>query len=212
MSNIAEPNRNAPLELWHIARAMMRALYALFGEPQNVAARRWILRKDARMLSGWLRAAKALLRRLLLIEATLLAPQTLGPIRPRPPRAPRQRRLMEFTEDDPDAWRVSFRLTDSAFAPTSTLPRPRAPRRLFTAPGLKYTWPLAERYEALLRAYNEPLIYARRLARRLARTPALAAHMLAPTTAVKGHICDEDFGLVSAAAKAAFPASRQDSS
>jgi hypothetical protein len=39
----------------------------------------------------------------------------------------------------------------------------------FTAkPAIFYSaWPLAERYEALLRAFNDPAPYARRLAKRL---------------------------------------------
>lgn len=36
---------------------------------------------------------------------------------------------------------------------------------------LRSAWPLAERYEALLRVFNEPAPYARRLARRLHATP-----------------------------------------
>ncbi len=34
---------------------------------------------------------------------------------------------------------------------------------------LRSAWPLALRFETLLRAYNEPIPFARRLARRLAR-------------------------------------------
>ena len=41
-------------------------------------------------------------------------------------------------------------------------------RRFFSA------WPLAERCEALLRVFNDPAPYAKRLARRLARTPKAA--------------------------------------
>ncbi len=32
-------------------------------------------------------------------------------------------------------------------------------------------WPLAERYEAIVRAFNEPALYAQRLARRLYAQP-----------------------------------------
>lgn len=32
-------------------------------------------------------------------------------------------------------------------------------------------WPLAKRYEAMLRAFNDPLVYARRLSRHLHATP-----------------------------------------
>ncbi|MEZ5994197.1 MAG: hypothetical protein R3C25_00435 [Hyphomonadaceae bacterium] len=40
-------------------------------------------------------------------------------------------------------------------------------------------WPLAERYEALIRVFNDPAPYARRLARRLHATPHRAGEVLA---------------------------------
>lgn len=39
-------------------------------------------------------------------------------------------------------------------------------------------WPLAERYEALMRAFNDPAPYARRLAGRLHATPHRLAEAL----------------------------------
>jgi len=39
-------------------------------------------------------------------------------------------------------------------------------------------WPLAERFEALIRAHNDPAPYAKRLARRLHTTPSLIPRVL----------------------------------
>jgi hypothetical protein len=45
-------------------------------------------------------------------------------------------------------------------------------------------WPLAERYEALIRVFNDPAPYARRLARHLHATPhRLAGALKAPPEA-----------------------------
>jgi len=49
-------------------------------------------------------------------------------------------------------------------------------------PSFHPTWPLAERYEALIRVFNDPLPYARRLAARLhARPHTIAAVLAAPS-------------------------------
>jgi hypothetical protein len=45
-------------------------------------------------------------------------------------------------------------------------------------------WPLAERYEALLRAFNNPLPYARRIARALHATPHRARELLLAPPAI----------------------------
>ena len=42
---------------------------------------------------------------------------------------------------------------------------------------MRSAWPLAERFEALLRVYNDPMPYARRLARRLRKQAALAVRI-----------------------------------
>lgn len=49
-------------------------------------------------------------------------------------------------------------------------------------------WPLAERYEALLRVLNNPLAYARRLARALHATPHRAAELLRAPPEIERHI------------------------
>ena len=218
MSSDADPApiRTAPLALWRAAQALLLAIHALFGAPQEIAARHTLTGKVHGQLTAWLRCAEAMLRRLLLIEAAafprpntrpLLRPAKLfGRKRARTPRA--------FCADKPDEWRVSFRCfhahraarakhnttkEDAAagdkirafvFHEAPPAPRPsraqargdyaRRPPMLRqdrpwvhakTPLAFRSAWPLAERYEALCRVFNDPAAYARRLSRRLHATP-----------------------------------------
>jgi hypothetical protein len=210
MSDTApSPARIAPLALWRVAQAFLHTLYNLFGAPEDVAREHTFTAKAHEQLASWLRCAEAMLRRLLLIEASaypkpntrLASPERSegGP----PLRAPRQRvrKLMLFDADKPEEWRVCFRVFAS---PTLRQPRTKSggdagvgaagsvsvslslskakrpePQRFRSA------WPLAERYEALLRVYNDPTKYAQRLARRLHAAPRLLTTALrAPPEAV----------------------------
>jgi len=47
----------------------MRILFALFGAPEDVAARHTLTGKPYRLMLSWLRCGEAMMRRLLLIEA-----------------------------------------------------------------------------------------------------------------------------------------------
>jgi hypothetical protein len=108
------------------------------------------------------------MRRLLVIEAAAYAKLNTRPLLH--PARRRVRKLMHFSAEAPAAWRASFR----CFGPpaSSRQPRgrqdaagPREPQRFCSA------WPLAERYEALIRVFNAPGRYAARLARRLHAAP-----------------------------------------
>ncbi|WP_158766269.1 hypothetical protein [Terricaulis silvestris] len=128
----------------------------------------------------------------------------------------RERKRVEFFANEPETWRVSFRCFPSspacggsvigkandeggapaqaldAFAPHRTLShasRDSSPAR----GGAKFhsAWPIAERFEALLRVYNNPAPYARRLARRLRALPRLIATVLHKPTDFE-HRLDED--------------------
>jgi hypothetical protein len=116
-------------------------------------------------------------RRLLLIEASHYAREELPPVRKRQPRA-RERKRIAFDPAKPEEWRVAFRICIGRLRPgrrDARGPRQRAPSRFHSA------WPLAERYEALIRAYNDPAPYARCLARRLYAEPRRAASLIAYT-------------------------------
>jgi hypothetical protein len=138
----------------------MLTLFNLFGEPQALAHQHSIGAKDYKLACNWLRTVEALFRRLLFIEASYY----VGEVTPPKPRVkrPRPRREMAFFPDQPDAWRVTFRTMERG------RPRHRRASRSHRAPLKFYSaWPLAERFEALLRVHNNPVPYAKRLARRL---------------------------------------------
>lgn len=188
------PTTTAPLALWRVAGAFMHILHALFGAPEDVAARHTLRFEAHKLMASWLRAGEAMMRRLLLIEAAAYAKPNTRPLL----RAPRKRtrKLMTFTPDAPEKWRVSFRCFGAALrqaqrdavcgsiGPVSvslSLSKAKRPGRLSREerwcaehrpkPKFRSAWPLAERYEALLRVFNNPSAYARRLARRLHATP-----------------------------------------
>jgi hypothetical protein len=102
-----EPIRHAPIALWRIARHFICVLHALFGAPGEVAAQHTLTDKADRLMASWLRCAEAILRHLLLIEAgSYPKPNTRPLLHAKRQRA---RKLMSFTPDEPEKWRVSFR-------------------------------------------------------------------------------------------------------
>ncbi|MEQ1493906.1 MAG: hypothetical protein ABL932_25525, partial [Terricaulis sp.] len=210
-----------------MAQAFLATLHMLFGDPTAVATRHTLTGKAHAHMASWLRCAEAMLRRLILIEASAIAKPNTRPLLK--PRRSRTRKLMTFTPEEPEKWRTSFRL----FAPGPRTPKPRTPglaaakrlellRKLGARPGepiliyreerdptlakpapkeryilppprrsaapceriraqdrfwvherdlkplvFRSAWPLAERYEALLRVIADPAPYARRVAARL---------------------------------------------
>src|SRR5262249_19158853 len=99
--------RTAPLKLWRVAQAFLATLYALFGDPEDVAARHTLTLKAHSFMAGWLRCAEALLRRLLVLEAAAYPKPNTRPLLK--PRRTHQPKLMTFEADWPEDWRVSFR-------------------------------------------------------------------------------------------------------
>ena len=181
----APSRRRAPIGLWRALRVLLVTICNLFGGPEQIAAEIALTRKTHSLILPWLRAAEAFLRRLLLIEARALA-ITPAPQRTQAQRAPRPPRADTFVPEQPETWRVCFRMLEQRpprrRPAVRTAPgRDRALReRDEPAPRFPSARPVAERLEALLRAFNDPLPCARRVARRLARCAALAARMLAP--------------------------------
>ena len=175
----------APLALWRVAAAFMHILHALFGAPEDVAARHTLRFEAHKLMASWLRAGEAMMRRLLLIEAAAHAKPNTRPLLRA--RRKRTRKLMTFTPDAPEKWRVSFRTfhlpprrggsVERSETKGDAPKRPRLSREERWCaehrpkPKFRSAWPLAERYEALLRVFNDPSAYARRLARRLHTTP-----------------------------------------
>lgn len=176
------PIRRAPIDLWRVAEAFLQTLQMLFGEPKDIARNSIVTALAHRTLASWLRSAEAMLRRLLLIEAAALpTPNMLPPSRRLARKTLRVRRQAEFWPDKPEDWRVSFRcfLTERrrlagiwlGLTPTCQRGRRRSIQ-------FRNAWPLAERYEALLRVFENPEPFARRLSRRLRAAPQRASALL----------------------------------
>jgi hypothetical protein len=186
------PNtRTAPLTLWRSAGAFINTLFDLFGAPQDLATDHVVTTKTRALILSWLRVAEAFLRHLLVIETRTLDGGSPAASRQTQPKR-RARKLRFFDADKPETWRVSFRCIAS-----STLRHPRIESgrdvefaaadpvsvslslsKAICPAGFHSAWPLAERFEALLRVYNNPAPYARRLARRLRAAPRLIASVL----------------------------------
>ncbi len=159
--------RRAPIALWRFAGQMIRDIHDLFGAPEHIASTGALSRALYKQMLHWIGAAEALLRRLLLVEARIILAKGGASIaKTHRPRRRRKKRLVVWRPDEPEKWRVTFRAFDT---------RPQAVKRRAGAPAENTSacdaWPLALRCEALLRVFNDPIPYARRLARRLAATP-----------------------------------------
>lgn len=174
MSSTPAPIRHAPIALWRVAEAFLHLLHNMFGAPEDVARGETLSRKAHALLLEWLKAGEAMMRRLLLFEAAAYPPQ---PPRKSRARRKRARTLMSFTADEPEKWRTSFR----CFLDRRR-PRPPTSQNAGEAPAVQTralsAWPLAERYEALLRVFNDPTRYARRLAARLRAAPHRRAELM----------------------------------
>lgn len=177
---------NASPMLWAAARVLLQTFFELFGDPAHIAGQHKHSKKQRTLLLPWLRACEAIMRHLLLIEASHYAKPNTRPLL----RAPRKRvrRLVAFHHDKPEDWRVSFHcLPNTSPRRTERVAKPARPRRTrvshadrhcpsrWAAPKFYCAWPLALRAEAMLRVFNDPTPYARRLSRRLHATPHRAA-------------------------------------
>lgn len=189
------PLTHAPPLLWQAARVLIETIFALFGTPEEIAAQHTHTGKQRTLLLIWLRAGEAMLRHLLLIEAAHVAKPNTRPLLRE--RRKRTRRLMHFTAEKPEDWRVSFRSLHSSPArggsaarrsrkakgDVTRKPYVRLSREerwcadYWPKPKFYSAWPLAERAEAMLRAFNNPEAYALRLARRLHATPHRAVEL-----------------------------------
>jgi len=188
--------RSAPLPLWRAASGLLRTLFALFGDPERLAAQHTITGPTYRLILNWLHCAEALMRHLLFIEASAFPAGDAH--KRRGAKRQRERREMSFDADTPENWRVSFRCALSRgrrVAPSRrNTKREDSP---YAAPvSFHSAWPLAERFEALLRVHNDPEPYARRLARRLHAAPKAIAALLAYPAELIPRIGDDIFAAI----------------
>lgn len=175
-------------------RALVCTIFNLFGDPARIAWQHTHTAKQRGLLLTWLRAGEALMRQLLLIEASHYPrPNTRPLLAVKLKARKRVRRLVTFEAEKPEEWRVSFRclLDRRRLAGDDRSSRAKAaggdagaPRRRsreerwpsdYPPPKFYSAWPLAERAEALLRAFNDPEPYAKRLAALLYARPHRAA-------------------------------------
>jgi hypothetical protein len=192
---MSAPLTYASPALWAVARAFIVTFFNLFGPPEDIAAEHTLLAPARALMLSWLRAGEAMMRHLLLIEASHYPKPNTRPLLHVKRNRTRRERL--FYADKPQAWRVSFRCLslsrlrggsverrsretkgDVAHSKVAGLQLDRRDRwhqARWPAPKFYSAWPLAERAEAMLRAFNAPEAYAKRLARRLHATPHRAA-------------------------------------
>jgi hypothetical protein len=212
MSAASDPITFAPPALWQIAQSFIVTFFGLFGTPERIAEMHTLTEKPYRLMLSWLRAGEALMRRLLLIEASHYAKPNVRPLLRE--RRARARKPMSFYAHQPEAWRVSFRafVSERRGPRKPRAKRPRKPRLsreerwcadYWPRPTFHSAWPLAERAEALLRAFNNPEPYARRLACRLHATPHRAASLLRHRQDTPGLIGRERFAEIGPPAESA---------
>jgi hypothetical protein len=118
---------------------------------------------------------------------------------------------MYFGADDPEAWRVSFQCFGPPISSRQTQGRQDA-GGLRTEKRFHSAWPLAERYEALIRVFNDPAHYARRLAARLRAKPNRTRILLAHSANAPDLVGPEAFATLDEHARAARPPPKRDSS
>jgi len=204
MTTDPSPDRFAPIALWRAASRLMVTLFNLFGEPQDLAFRHTLVARDYKAALDWLRSVEAMFRKLLLIEASHYAKE-VAKTKPRA-RSKRERKLVSFLPENPESWRVSFRCDPYRRLPAGSGARnPDSGAGVNTACRLEgggttpnhapttfhAAWPLAERFEALLRVHNNPAPYAKRLARRLYANAKRIATMLKEPAALQHRIDPE---------------------
>jgi hypothetical protein len=150
---------------WDYLRVFLEDFATLFGKPATLARREDFAEREHKVCTAWLRALEAWLRRLLLIAAARITLATRPEAKKRPPRKAITAGASFASEDSAD-WRVSFQL----HAPKRTR---RAKRRRSLPRRVWNPTPLALRFEALLRAAQNPERHVQRMARALARNAAL---------------------------------------
>lgn len=159
--------------LWRTARARVDGALAALAAPRETMRLVCAPLRTLGQMRAWLRPVEALLRDLIYLQAARLAPRPAG-------RSPLDRRGRERIEDprDPRSWTARFRVrlaADLKDRDAAALLVPGADARRGGLAGFD------RRLDALIRVAANPTRYARRLARRLRRDPALAkAHAETP--------------------------------
>jgi hypothetical protein len=205
MSDTPSTNPDKRLDLWRTLRDYIVCAFHILGSPLALAELGWVRKERYDAQRNWLFRCEELFRRLLYVDA-LNAPAIGTRVRRqsdcrlptahcRPPTA--------FDTESPGTWRVSFQLTSSATAPSLRQKRKLSPSVDWRTTACVY--PLARRFEALVRAFNAPERHVRRMARLIRkRAPQLAAQFTHPTrTYMTAKATGGDLAIADAAAFAA---------
>ncbi len=185
MSAATAPITHAPPALWAAARALIGMIFQLFGGPELILAKHMHTRAERKQLLKWLRAGEAWMRQVLLIEAAAL-PKPNAPSWRHRVRAVCE--IKTFDPDKPETWRVRFVCLDRKRAPGARrFKLPKLPKHLHAAR------PLAERAEALLRAFNNPAPRAKRLSRRLHAKPRRVSELTRHASRARHLVSETDF-------------------
>ena len=144
-------------QLWETAKNALNYMLRMFGEPSAIACLKLLVRARRLDILGWLKPIEDLVRRLIIIEAMKLE---LKAIRP---HAPLEHVRREIVADPADSasWPARFQVfpANSHNMRSSKAAAPE-PFPLFKA------FPVAERFEAVLRVLENPGRYISRAARR----------------------------------------------
>ena len=171
-----------PAYYWAVLREYLSFTFSLFGDPVSIAKKLWLHKSEHKLCNDWLRVLEGLLRRLIFLDARDYK------LEPTPERKRTPLRLMpagagaSFDSDDSSTWRVSFKLDAAPPQP----PRPKrgarcaAPNTQAKLPNARWSTPLALRFEALIRGFNNPAPLVRRCARLLQRNAERVRALIKP--------------------------------
>ncbi|MBI1250063.1 MAG: hypothetical protein GC189_01145 [Alphaproteobacteria bacterium] len=180
-----EPPPNDLAALWRAARYWANAMLNLFGGPNELPWDNPDMPRRRIAILQWLRPLERLARWLLLAQALNGPAPVLEPRHGKTRRKAASKPVAPIDWTAPSqTWRVRFDYAPaghraSLFAKAKTKPRPK---RALWAPSMGERMaqlkPLALRVEAVVRVILAPDVFAKRLARRLARNAAAAHRIL----------------------------------
>jgi|CXWL01.1.fsa_nt_gi hypothetical protein len=162
--------------LWATLEAFLHAAFNLFGTPIDLAEKAWLRIAEYKRVRDWLFRCEELFRRVLYIDARALSVEAKPPAT----RRSKARKHASFDPEFPNTWRCGFSLHSSGPPASSRhLSKRKPPNAWPTTTACAYG--LAQRYEALIRAWNNRERLVRRMARLLQKLPLIGKLFAQPT-------------------------------
>lgn len=168
------------LYLWRVLRFYIEQACQMFGTPSALAQRIWLSPAEHRLIAAALRLLEKLLRRLIFLQAVAAPPEPIlapAETKRRPRRGMPVTFGVSFDVEDSSTWRASFKCNACVDRPRARGQRREAASPLINAVSAA---PLAMRFEALIRAFNEPSKFARHMIRTMLAEPQTSVRVLAP--------------------------------